>query len=342
MGKILILGGTGAIGTYLVEELQQTSHDVYVTSRQKHADVGNINYIQGNAKDDDFVFRLLEENFDCVIDFMSYKTPDFFTRYQKFLQHARQYIFLSSYRVYADNGLAPITEKSPRLLDVSEDKKYLQSDEYALAKARQENLLQNSGYKNYTIIRPSVTFSKRRFQLGTLEADSLIPRARQKRPVVLPEDILNKYAAFSWAGDVAKMIGSLVLNTATYGEVYNVCSSEKHTWREIAGYYDKYIGLKVKEVDLDIYLDTVARGGVYQVLYDRMFNRIMDNSKILKQMNCKNLKLCPIEQALKTELSENNLEAIEPNRKVLKKINKALRRKAFRGILKLIKFWDRS
>lgn len=93
---------------------------------------------------------------------------------------------------------------------------------------------------------------------------------------------------------------------------------------------------------MDIYLDTVARGGVYQVLYDRMFNRIMDNSKILKQMNCKNLKLCPIEQALKAELSENNLEAIEPNRKVLKKINKALRRKAFRGILKLIKFWDRS
>ena len=35
-----------------------------------------------------------------------------------------------------------------RLLDISKDDKYLRTDEYALAKARQENILQKSG-KNW-------------------------------------------------------------------------------------------------------------------------------------------------------------------------------------------------
>lgn len=145
MGKILILGGTGAMGVYLLERLKQTEHEVYVTSRSGHPDEGNIHYIEGNAKDDDFLLPLLANGYDCIIDFMVYSTFEFVDRYKQLLAATKQYIFLSSYRVYADNGLEPITEESPLLLDVVKDAKYRKTDEYALTKARQEKLLRESG-----------------------------------------------------------------------------------------------------------------------------------------------------------------------------------------------------
>ena len=53
-------------------------------------------------------------------------------------------MFLSSSRVYASQE-SPIREDSMRLLDVSHDSIYLKTDEYALAKARQEDILRKSG-----------------------------------------------------------------------------------------------------------------------------------------------------------------------------------------------------
>lgn len=252
------------MGVYLLERLKQTEHEVYVTSRSGHPDEGNIHYIEGNAKDDDFLLPLLANGYDCIIDFMVYSTFEFVDRYKQLLAAAKQYIFLSSYRVYADNGLEPITEESPLLLDVVKDAKYRKTDEYALTKARQEKLLRESGSGNYTIVRPSVTFSKLRFQLGTLEAGVLIHRMLQKRPVVFARDILKKQAAFSWAGDVAEMIECLILNPKALGEVFNVCSAEKQTWGDVAGYYREIAGLEIVPVDLKTYAKIA--GGWYQIL----------------------------------------------------------------------------
>ena len=70
---------------------------------------------------------------------MIWSTSDFDKCYEALLAATDQYIYMSSYRVYADSPL--ITEDSPRLLDVSDDPEYLATDEYALAKARCENLL---------------------------------------------------------------------------------------------------------------------------------------------------------------------------------------------------------
>lgn len=47
----------------------------------------------------------------------------------------------------------PLTENSPRLLETVQDLEYKKTDEYALAKARQEDILYQSGFSNYTIVR---------------------------------------------------------------------------------------------------------------------------------------------------------------------------------------------
>ena len=48
--KVLILGGTGAMGVSLVRILSENiANEVYVTSRSVHKSFGNVYYIQGNA-----------------------------------------------------------------------------------------------------------------------------------------------------------------------------------------------------------------------------------------------------------------------------------------------------
>ncbi len=57
--KILLLGGTGAMGAYLAEILAERGEDVYVTSRSDRTHAG-IHFIKGNAHDTDFLKATLK------------------------------------------------------------------------------------------------------------------------------------------------------------------------------------------------------------------------------------------------------------------------------------------
>lgn len=157
--KILLLGGTGAMGVHLSKILNNQGEDVYVTTRRERKGMG-ITYIQGNAHENAFLSDILQKyHFDVLIDFMIYNTSEFADRVDLLLSSVGQYIFLSSSRVYADSQ-TPITENSPRLLDVYKEEEYLKTDEYALSKARQEDILHRSGKNNWTVIRPYITYSE--------------------------------------------------------------------------------------------------------------------------------------------------------------------------------------
>ena len=183
--EILVLGGTGAIGAHLVSLLSNIGgHNLFVTTRRKMLNERNVTYLVGNAHDESFMSELLKRHYDAIVDFMSYKTSEFQHRYKKYLEATSQYVFLSSARVYADCGKSLITEKSPRLLDVCKDEAYLKTDEYALTKARQENLLLSSNKNNWTIIRPYITYSEKRLQLGVLEKEYWLYRALHGRTIV--------------------------------------------------------------------------------------------------------------------------------------------------------------
>lgn len=101
--RVLLLGGTGAIGENLKDVLNREGYIVYITSRQYWKDTENIYYIQGNAKDTNFLRKLLNEyQVDVIFDFMIYTVKQFKERYKLLLSSCKQYFFLSSQRVYAD------------------------------------------------------------------------------------------------------------------------------------------------------------------------------------------------------------------------------------------------
>lgn len=107
--KVLIFGGTGAMGTPLVEFLANSGNNVFITSRKARQSSGNIHYITGNAHDFEFVKKLVcEKRFDAIVDFMVYTTKEFKQRADMLLKATDHYLFLSSSRVYADSD-SPIT-----------------------------------------------------------------------------------------------------------------------------------------------------------------------------------------------------------------------------------------
>ena len=302
--KILLLGGTGAMGFYLVPELLILGFEVFVTTRSEHAsDNSHLRYLAVNAMNPDALHMVLSTiKPDAIVDFMSYGTTLFSDRSRQLLNGTGHYCFLSSYRVFADSSPNALTERSPRLLDVCDDSVYLATDEYALAKARQEDVLRTCGKKNWTILRPCITYSRNRFQLGTLEANTICYRALQGLPVIMAREILAKQTTMTWAGDVAKMIARLVLNESTFGEDYNVVTSEHHSWSEVADCYKECMGLRVEETDLNMYAKVVE--AEYQIKYDRMFDRVLDNSKVLAATGMVPSDLKSLRSGLEAELRD--------------------------------------
>lgn len=303
--KILVLGGTGAMGIHLVNILSQNKENkVYVTSRKARKSKENILYITGNARDEGFIKNILRENFDSIVDFMIYNTEEFKNRVDLLLSNCKQYVFLSSARIYADSE-KPITENSQRLLDVVKDNVYLKTDEYALAKARQENLLFKTEKKNFTIVRPYITYAENRLQLGILEKEYWLSRALKGKTVLFCEDIFNKKTTLTYGFDVAKGISVLTGNENAIGEAFNIVQSKSLTWNEVWNIYKPIIEdctkkeAKIKLVDLSRF-ERIYKSK-YQIEYDRLYNRVFDTTKISKFIDISDFY--SVEQGLKESLT---------------------------------------
>lgn len=291
MKHILILGGTGAMGNHLVNMLSQCclgEVNLVVSTRHERTSNVHVHYVKGNAHDIEFTKHLLcQNNWDAIIDFMSYSTSEFKERYNSLLNSTDQYFYLSSSRVYAENT-NPIKEDSPRLLDVCQDNDYLLTDEYALAKARQEDCLRDSGKKNWTIIRPYITFSENRLQLSPLEKENWLYRALFGKTIVFSKDISDKWTTISYGGDVAKGILALVGKEDALGEAFHITSDKSYKWSAILDLYldiiEKKTGNRPKVAMLDKWNPSIG-GAIAQVKYDRLYNRLFDNSKISRYVD---------------------------------------------------------
>lgn len=285
--KVLILGGTGAMGRSLVQILSEQGIKVFVTSRRKQESLDkNIVYIQGDAHDNVFIEKLYQmENWDAIVDFMIYSTIELKERLQKLLNSTKQYIYLSSSRVYADSK-APITEESERLLDVCKDMEYMQTDEYALAKARQEDILINSSNKNWTIIRPYITYNTERLQLGVLEKEQWLYRALHGRTIIFQKDIAQHITTLTYGYNVAEGIAAILGEKKALGEIIQIAGTETMRWEEILQLYlaviKKITGKEIKVCLLDDakMFNSILNG--YQIKYDRMYDRKFNSEKLEK------------------------------------------------------------
>lgn len=278
------------MGKPLVENLYKTHSDwkVTITSRESHPSISDSYvYMIGNAKENSFLSCLLEERFDCIVDFMNYDFDEFTFRIESLLSATDHYIWFSSSRVYAESD-APLTEESPRLLEVSEDKEFLSTNRYALRKARQEDIIKNSGKRNYTIIRPYITYNADRLQLGILEKEQWLYRLLHNKPLVVSKDMLSKTTTLTYGEDVAEVIAELIAKDSPKGEVFQIAGYDTIVWKKLM---DLYVNiLRQYGFDPIIYtsdnlnaIEMLYEGG-YNTIYDRNYDRYFDSSKIMKEL----------------------------------------------------------
>lgn len=281
--NVLILGGTGAMGTPLASMLVKDGNHVYVTSRSSHQSESTLHYLHGNAKDLNFLKKCLQVKYDTIVDFMSYSTKEFEERARLLLQSTKQYIYISSARIFAESK-KPLQEDSPRLLETIRDEEYLKTDEYGLSKARQENFLKQGKNTNWTIVRPSVTYNTYRLQLGALEKENWLYRALKGRSIVFSHDLADKYTAMTHGDDVAKAIFSIIGKKECLKQSYNIAIDNSLQWQDILNIYLNAIkeatGKYPKVVMSDETIKLKDKQFKYQVIYARRLNRVFDNAKI--------------------------------------------------------------
>ena len=305
--NILVLGGTGAMGTHLIDFFAKNEDtNVVVTSRKERANHDNIKYVIGNARDSFFIHELLNDyRFDVIVDFMNYNYEEFEERYSFLLDSCNHYIFLSSSRVYA-NYDGRLTEDCPRLLETTKDEDFLSTNRYALRKAREEDMLKSSGRTNYTIIRPYITYSNRRLQLGIYEKEEWLYRVLTDKPLIISGGVLDKMTTLTFGKNVAYGIYKIALGKPL-SEAVHITTKDSMTWFEILRLYADVIKKQLgKEISIfvsnDIKSIEMLYEGGYNTIYDRQWNRIFDNSKA--ELVCGHIDYLDIKDGLKRCLTE--------------------------------------
>lgn len=296
MKKILVIGGTGTMGRPLVDALYNEGYDMTVVCRKEIIDDRtSIKYLYGNAKDLRFIGKVLENKYDVIVDFCWYSYKEFFANYNSLLENTNQYVCLSSAAVYADIP-TPKDELSPRYMETDPPEEgTAKYGWYCYEKARIEDVLINSRYRNWTIVRPGTTMNSNHFGWGhNWNADWAL-RIMQGKKVVIPVDMLQYKFSLSYGGHVVAMMLALIDNEKAIGEIYNVNSPEVYSWGELLNLYkdifSKY-GLKIRTKNV-YSRELIEKNGNPAVEYwykrARLLDRVFDSSKVYKLMGEKEL-----------------------------------------------------
>lgn len=310
MKNILLIAGGGTLGENTANELLKRGCRVEIICLEDYVSTNEqLLYIKANA-DYEYLTKFLQNRYyDGIVNFIHYFDTDEYKRIHMLLcQKTSHLVFLSSYRVYADSH-TPITENTPQLIDVVKDEDFLKHEDYAIPKSKNENFIINeSGTNNWTIVRPVISFSKRRLDIVTVTGREVLKRAEHGEKILLPEEAINLVSGLDWAGNSGKLIANVLLCDSTKGEAYTVSSAQNLTWGEVANIYTSLIGAEFKWVSTEEY--SVHQHGTSELpwilKYDRLFNREIDNSKILKATGLKKEDFVSIQDGIKIEL-----EAIE-------------------------------
>lgn len=308
--RILLLGGTGVIGTALAKELMLFGHDVFTTTRRINPFREKLNLwkeIEADAKVPESLQSILAtQEFDTVVDFIVCKTEIFRKRIELIFSSSAHYFYISSYRVFADNDVNCYVESTKRLTDTLLPKIFCNSNEYAIEKCRQEDILTSCKYDSWTIVRPSIIYGRDRLQLGNLEAEMFLPRLDVKKLVVLPKTILGKFACMTSATDFARIFSTLISSNSLNREIFNIGSNEEMLWDDIVNIYKSETKGSFKFVSNEEYKSLGLN--TYQLLYDRAINRKCNPSKVLAHIGDENYRFVPVCSGLVDAIQETRFK----------------------------------
>ena len=308
MKRVLLIAGTGTLGASTYPELVKLGNRVDVISLEDYRSVTpRLDFIRARA-DTDYLEGFFAERgrYDAVVDFIH--TPDIGAlrrRMDVILANTDQFVYLSSYRTYADRDRV-VTEETPQWLDVTKDPKFLSEDDYAIPKARGERYLTSLGRRNWTIVRPIISFTHFRLDLVTVGAYAILYRTAAGKPCVLPEEVRDKHCGVTWGGNTGLQIAHLIGKETALGEAFTLGIDEGLTWGDVARFYEELAGARFIWIPAKDYLE-VATPGTYmdaQMIWtDRNLDRSVDFSKVLRVTGLDPNRFMPCRDAIAHELA---------------------------------------
>ena len=226
--KILIIGGTGLISTYITHELVDNGELVTLFNRgmSQYPTPQGVQVIHGDRTDYlAFESQIHEAGyFDAVIDMVGYKPADGDSIVRTFANRTGHLIFCSTVDVYA---------KPASIYPYTEAEAYGGLNEYASNKViLEKRLIQASrgGAFPLTIIRPAYTYGEGRGPLHTFGGStSYIDRIRRGLPIVVHGDGSSLWVACH-AVDVAHAFASALNTPPTADRSYHTAGEEWLTW----------------------------------------------------------------------------------------------------------------
>lgn len=299
MSNVLLIAGGGTLGTYTAEELLRLGHTVDIICLEDNAsDDPRLKYYKADATVDYLKKLFSQKRYDGIVNFIHYPKWEEYIPYHELLsQNTDHLIFLSSYRIYADMQ-HPITENAPQLIDViKDDALFHEKEDYALAKSRCERFLADNPYpKNWTVVRPVISFSHRRLDINMVSGRRVVDAAMAGERVVLPLEAKKLTAGLDWAGNSGKLIANLLFKKECIGEAYTVSSAQNLTWEQVADIYTELLGVEFE------WMSACFSEGLWHWKYDRIYDRRIDNSKILKATGLTSSDFTSIKEGIRIEL----------------------------------------
>jgi nucleoside-diphosphate-sugar epimerase len=228
--QVLVIGGTGVIGTGIVRGLLAREADVTVFSRDERRGAASpgVTYLAGNRHDASAFERTFSDaRYDVVIDLLCFSPKDAESTVRAFGGKCEQLQFCSTVCVYG-NAVAPsvlVSEETAPEPSTAYGQNKLECERVFLEHARK-------GRFAVTIVRPSHTYGPGGPMLDQLEIDGVAwDRVERGHPVLCSGDALGLWQS-THRDDVGMLFAHAALNPRTYGETYNATRDEVATWRD--------------------------------------------------------------------------------------------------------------
>ena len=276
--KVLLIGGTGNISSYVSKSLLEKGVDLYLLNRgNSNLDLPGITHIKGDIRNRKEMLNILsDQKFDVVVDWIAFTVDHVEFDYEVFKDKVKQYIFISSASVYQKPPSTPyITESTPLknpYWQYSRDK--IACEDFLIKQYRENDF-------PMTIVRPSHTYATILPIISPGHTNyAFIDRIKKGKEVFLHGDGTTLWT-LTHAEDFARGFCGLVGNIHSIGHTFHITSDEILTWNQI---YE--IMADTLEVRLNIvyipsdFLNKCNSQLGSSLLGDKAYSMIFDNSKI--------------------------------------------------------------
>ena len=280
MMKVCIIGGTGTLSTPLTKMLINNNNvELTLINRGSNlSKIGTEGYElwKTDINDQEKMTSFLEgREFDAVLNFINFFPEEIDRDIEYFKGKTDQYIFVSTNVVLNHLENVEIDEQT----EVGN-----RFSKYGQNKAKCEKVLENTTDFNYTIIRPSHTYSDDRFPVSVKGKNTwtVFDRIKNKREIIVHDGGQSVWP-ITHADDFASLLYPVIGNKEAYNEIYHIMNPTPITWDMIYAEIAKQVGGKYRPVYLDSEVLALSQhyGFKEALVGDKKYSNILNVDKIL-------------------------------------------------------------